>query len=34
MVLLIRGELLRHYRTVVLAIPASGPGLPSSDGRQ
>jgi hypothetical protein len=32
LVLLIRGELLRRYpNTVVLAIPASGPGTPSSD---
>ncbi len=32
LVLLIRGELLRRYpNTVVLAIPASGPGSPSSD---
>ncbi len=32
LVLLIRGELLRRYpNTVVLAIPASGPGTPSTD---
>jgi len=32
LVLLIRGELLRRYpNTVVLAIPASGPGSPTSD---
>jgi hypothetical protein len=32
LVLLIRGELLRRYpNTVVLAIPASGPGTPSGD---
>jgi hypothetical protein len=32
LVLLLRGELLRRYpNTVVLAIPASGPGTPSTD---